>query len=135
MPVQTSTTTSQSPGFRSTEHAKREKGILEDLRRSSAFKSGTLVRECRFYIGAEELSTAKESEASPAGRRAGSTRPDTGVARRRTIQDTAKESEASPAGRRAGSTRPGTGVARRRTIQECKRHRGREASPESQERE
>ena len=31
------------------------------------------MRECRFYIGAEELSTAKESEASPAGRRAGLT--------------------------------------------------------------
>ena len=62
------------------------------------------MRECRFNIGAEELSTAKESEASPAGRR-------------------------------AGSTRPGTGVARRRTIQEWKRRRGREAPPESQERE
>ena len=31
------------------------------------------MRQCRFYIGAEELSTAKESEASPAGRRAGLT--------------------------------------------------------------
>ena len=31
------------------------------------------MRECRFYIGAEELSTAKESEASPAGRRVGLT--------------------------------------------------------------
>ena len=31
------------------------------------------MRECRFYIGAEELSTAKESEASPAGRGAGLT--------------------------------------------------------------
>ena len=31
------------------------------------------MRECRFYIGAEELSTAKESEASSAGRRAGLT--------------------------------------------------------------
>ena len=29
--------------------------------------------ECRFYIGAEELTTANESEASPAGRRAGLT--------------------------------------------------------------
>ena len=31
------------------------------------------MRECRFYIGAEELSTVKESEASPAGRIAGLT--------------------------------------------------------------
>ena len=44
----------------------------------------------------------------------------------RRIEDTATESEASPAGRRAGSTR---------TIQEWKRRRGREAPPESQERE
>ena len=109
MPVPHLRPSYQSPGLRSSEHAKREKVLLEGLRRSSAFKPGTLVRECRFYIGGKEKS--------------------------RRIEDTATESEASPAGRRAGSTRPGTGVARRRTIQEWKRRRGREAPPESQERE
>ena len=50
-----------------------EKGILEGLQKPSTFKSGTLVRKCRFYIGFYIGGTAKESEASPAGRRAGLT--------------------------------------------------------------
>ena len=45
-----STTISQSPGLRSSEHAKR-KGLLEGLRRPSAFKPGTLDETVSFLYG------------------------------------------------------------------------------------
>ena len=92
MPVPHLRPSYQSPGLRSSEHAKRKKGILEGLQRSSAFKSGTLDETVSFFIGGKKWSRRIEHRQ---GERS--------VSRR-------KESGIDETGHRSGPTENGTGV-------------------------
>ena len=61
-----------------------EKGILEGLQKPSTFKSGTLVRKCRFYIGGKEKSRRIEYRQ---GERSVSRRKESGIDERDRVQE------------------------------------------------
>ena len=63
---------------------KKKKKILEGLQRSSTFKPGTLVRECRFYIGGKEKSRRTEYRQ---GKRSVSRRKESGIDERDRVQE------------------------------------------------
>ena len=64
--------------------AQREKGILEGLQKPSTFKSGTLVRKCRFYIVGKEKSRRIEYRQAE---RSVSRRKESGIDERDRVQE------------------------------------------------
>ena len=75
--VNSSILSCRSPGLESSGflNAKRRKDSLKACRSLRLSSLGPWMRQCRFYMGYRFEDTATKSEASPAGRRAGSTRP------------------------------------------------------------